>query len=122
MFQAILNDQPIGGLFYTEAMASAYLQEMMNARQAGPATGRVEEIEAPELEDDADEDDSALLITDATDFEEAVAQLFRDSDDFEFPQVRRVDTYEEAGMMTTDRGVVVTLRNGKTFTLTIAER
>ncbi|HOD84530.1 MAG: hypothetical protein BWX88_05056 [Planctomycetes bacterium ADurb.Bin126] len=51
-----------------------------------------------------------------TDFENLLADLLQNED-----EVRRVQTFEEAGLLTNDRGVVVHTADGSTFQISIVQ-
>ncbi len=53
----------------------------------------------------------------ANDIETLLYETLHDED--QAPEIRRVQTYEEAGIMTTDRGLVVRTEDGSEFQITI---
>ena len=57
-------------------------------------------------------------------FEDFLGALLQDDDaleNYDIPAVKRVATFEERGMMTADRGLVVKLVSGEEFQITIIQ-
>lgn len=54
-------------------------------------------------------------------FEEWLAEIIDEGDSALDNQIDEIKTFEEAGVMTLDKGLVVRLRNGQEFQLTITE-
>jgi len=54
-----------------------------------------------------------------TDFETMLYELLQD--DEAAPEVRRVQTFEEAGVLTANRGVVVRTEGGEEFQITVVQ-
>ena len=52
-------------------------------------------------------------------FETMLYELLQD--DEAAPEIARVQTFEEAGLLTSNRGVVVRTANGSTFQITIVQ-
>ena len=53
------------------------------------------------------------------DFETLLYEMLQDED--AAPEVRRVQTFEEAGLLTNNRGLVVRTRDGREFEITIVQ-
>jgi len=52
-------------------------------------------------------------------FESLLATAIEQTDEMRERTIRRIETYEEAGVLTTDPGLVVTMDDGTEFQLTI---
>ena len=53
------------------------------------------------------------------DFENLLADLLQNEE--EAPDIRRVQTFEEAGLLTNNRGLVVRTSDGREFEITIVQ-
>lgn len=74
--------------------------------------------QADETRDDQNEREG----TSERDLEDALIALFRGwAEDLDFPLVARATSFEEAGLLTRHRGVVLRLRDGAAFQITIVE-
>jgi DNA-directed RNA polymerase subunit RPC12/RpoP len=69
--------------------------------------------------DDKDETDERPV--DVDDFCHALEDLLKTADRADFPQVRDVESFSSAGLLTSNEGIVVRMQNGKTFHVTISE-
>jgi len=58
------------------------------------------------------------LITEG-DVQDAIRELLECDEEEVFPELERVNTYEEAGVLTTDAGLVLRTADGSEFQLTI---
>jgi hypothetical protein len=68
-----------------------------------------------------DDDETDTIPEDVNDFCHALEDLLKTADRADFPQMRDVESFSSAGMMTTDEGIVVRMANGKTFYLRVTE-
>jgi hypothetical protein len=57
-------------------------------------------------------DEAVEVLTDALD-------LYREENDEEDSPLRRVETFEDVGILTTDAGLVITMKDGSEFQITI---
>lgn len=77
-------------------------------RSQAPCAAPIEEEPMMTLDDIEDERDavesSTPLVEDATELREALVDLFERSDEFEFPQITRLSSFEDAMIMTRDEG------------------
>ena len=65
-----------------------------------------------------------MMVSTERDFEEALKDILEDQDTLEEvagPEVSSVDTFENAGILTRNRGLVIRLRNGAEFQVTIVQ-
>ena len=72
------------------------------------------------IEQGEDEDDKEKFVFGANEFSGWLEALMLDESGEDF-DIESIETYEEAGLLTSDEGLVVTLTNGHGFNLTIQE-
>lgn len=73
-------------------------------------------------QDDETLDASSDQPADEDDFSHALEDLLKTASREDFPEVKDIESFSSAGVMTLDTGLVVRMQNGKTFYLTIQEQ